>query len=141
MTLYQNILMWVSLTAAFALAAAGVVVWCDMRGVLPGRRILQAFLRLPGLVRLFLVAFVVQLVVHGSTKTNATNGVEGGTTNAPAMMTGVPAPGVGHARYGVVQPAVGRVPTGVVLAQKQWRRGCWSRMENGEWKMENARCR
>jgi len=56
------------------------------------------------------------------------------------MMTGVPAPGVGHARYGVVQPEAGRVPTGAVLAQKQWRRGCWEdwlRMENGEWKMEN----
>jgi len=95
MTLYQNILMWVSLAAAFALAAAGVVVWCDLREVLPGRRILHAFMRLPWLVRLFLVAFVVQLVVHGSTKTNATNGVDGVVTNAPMMMTGVPAPAVG----------------------------------------------
>jgi len=96
MTLYQGILMWVSLAAAFALAAAGGVVWCEAHEVLPGRRILKAFLRLPWLVRLFLVAFVVQLVVHGSTKTNQMNGVDGGMTNAPAMMmTGVPAPAVG----------------------------------------------
>jgi len=113
MTLYQNILMWVSLAAAFALAAAGVVVWCDMREVLPGRRILHAFMRLPWLVRLFLVAFVVQLVVHGSTKTNQTNGVGGGTTNAPTM-TGIVLGGArGRAPNGVVQPEAGRGPYGV----------------------------
>ena len=79
----------------------GIWLWrMDSRPVLEAVSRLR---RLPVVVRLGLVAFVAQLIVYGSTKTNengyveggVTNGNgygEGGVTNGPSGMPGTPPP-------------------------------------------------
>ena len=76
MEMLQKILMWIALPSAVVLASAGVAVLCSQRGLFPGRWLLCAFRKLPWPSQIFLLAFVMRMVVHGSIKTNVAGGVE-----------------------------------------------------------------
>lgn len=90
MAFYRTILMWTCLAALTVLAPTLFVIWCNIHQIFPGRRLLHVFRRLPWYAQFALAAFVAQLIVYGSTKTNQTSGAEGGMTNAPPMMGASP---------------------------------------------------
>jgi len=125
---FQTLLMYPCLVGAFALTALCVVLVWRRQIALFATQLFEKWSRLGNFGRVLLVTFVSAMIVYGSTKTNLTDGVEGGTTNAPTAglaMGGALGGARGRAPNGVVQPAAGRVPTGATLAQNLWRRGCW----------------
>ena len=61
-------------------------VWICREGSHPVLESISRIRRLPRIVQLFLLAFVLQLIVHGSTKTNSNGYVEGGATNGPTAL-------------------------------------------------------
>ena len=82
-----------------------VVIWLYRQDAHPVLEAVSRIRRLPRFAQLLVLAFVVQLIVHGSTKTNGTNYVEGGMTNGPGYVEG----GLAGGTYGM--PAAG-VPVG-----------------------------
>ena len=73
------------LAAALLTLAAVLLCRTDFR---PALEVVSRIRRLPRIVQLLLLAFVVQMVVHGSTKTNGNNNVEGGITNGSGYVEG-----------------------------------------------------
>ena len=72
--------MWGALAGLSVLLPVLVALWCKERQLFPGRRLLVAYRRLPWFGQFLILAFAVHLIVFGSTKTNATDGVSGGAS-------------------------------------------------------------
>lgn len=67
----------ITLTTIFA-------IWLLHNGSHPVLEAVSRIRCLPRIAQFFLIAFVLQLIVHGSTKTNANGHVEGSVTNSPS---------------------------------------------------------
>ena len=76
----QTLLMWGALAGLSVLLPVLVALWCKERQLFPGRRLLVAYRRLPWFGQFLILAFAVHLIIFGSTKTNATDGVSGGAS-------------------------------------------------------------
>ena len=82
----QTCFLYLGLVGLALALPALVVVWLYRQDVHPVLEAVSRVRRLPRVVQLFVLAFVVQLIVHGSVKTNGTNQVEGGIANGPSGM-------------------------------------------------------
>ena len=84
----QTILLWFSFFGAALTVPTCVILWMREKGFHPFSELLTRYRRLPVLVRLAVLAVAAHLFVYGSTKTNQTDQVDGGTTNDTGLVGG-----------------------------------------------------